>query len=57
MIERGLCASVLTQVSDIEDETNGIVTYDRQVIKTDAERMKALSEEIYSAFERAAQSN
>lgn len=57
MIERGLCASVITQVSDIEDETNGIVTYDRQIIKTDAARMKAISEEIYSAFERAAQSN
>ena len=52
MIERGLCASVLTQVSDVEDETNGIVTYDRQRIKIDAERMKNISETIFYTFEK-----
>ena len=31
----GLSAAVYTQVSDIEDETNGILTYDRQVNKLD----------------------
>ncbi len=33
LIPKGLCASVYTQVSDIEDETNGIFTYDREVQK------------------------
>lgn len=33
LIEKGLCASVYTQVSDIEDEINGIYTYDRKVKK------------------------
>lgn len=47
----GLCAAVLTQVSDVEDETNGLLTYDRQVLKVEPEAMKALSEEIYSAFD------
>lgn len=50
-IRRGLCASVLTQVSDVEDETNGLLTYDRQVIKVEKEKMKKLSEELYEAFE------
>ena len=45
-IHNGLCGAVLTQISDVEDETNGLVTYDRQVIKMDKEKMKALSEEI-----------
>ena len=30
---RGLCAAVYTQLSDVEDETNGLVTYDRRVWK------------------------
>jgi len=50
MIERGLSAAVLTQVSDVEDETNGLLTYDRQVLKVDAEKMTELSNELYSAF-------
>jgi len=29
----GLCAAVYTQLSDVEDETNGIMTYDRRVVK------------------------
>jgi len=29
----GLCASVYTQLTDIEEETNGIMTYDRSVLK------------------------
>lgn len=51
MIERGLCAAVYTQVSDVEDETNGLLTYDRQVLKVDAERMKKVASSLQSAFE------
>jgi hypothetical protein len=49
--EGGLCATVLTQVSDVEDETNGLVTYDRQVCKVDAARMQALAQKLNDAFE------
>lgn len=49
-IKTGLCGSILTQVSDVEDETNGMMTYDRQVMKIIPERMKAVSEELYSAI-------
>lgn len=31
--EQGLCGTVYTQVSDIEDEINGILTYDRKICK------------------------
>ena len=47
----GLCASVLTQVSDVEDETNGLVTYDRRVCKVTPERMQALAKTLNDAFE------
>lgn len=33
MTEKGLSAAVYTQVSDVEDETNGILTYDRDILK------------------------
>ena len=42
-IDNGLCAAVLTQVSDVEDETNGLFTYDRQVLKINEEKMKNIS--------------
>ncbi len=48
LISEGLCASVLTQVSDVEDETNGLLTYDRKVLKVDAERMRALADELHN---------
>lgn len=33
LIPKGLCASVYTQVSDVEEEVNGILTFDREVQK------------------------
>jgi hypothetical protein len=35
---RGLCAAVYTQTTDVETECNGLMTYDRKVIKFDAKR-------------------
>ncbi len=52
--ESGLCAAVLTQISDVEDETNGLVTYDRQVEKADAAAMAALASEIYACYAEVA---
>ena len=36
-INKGLCASIYTQVSDVEEEINGIMTYDRKVTKLSPE--------------------
>lgn len=49
-IGRGLCGAVLTQLTDVEDETNGLITYDRQVVKVDPAVMSALAEELRQAF-------
>ena len=43
MERHGLSAAVYTQVSDVEDEINGLLTYDRKVCKADAERMRRLN--------------
>jgi hypothetical protein len=45
-----LCALVLTQVSDVEDEVNGMMTYDRRVIKPDAEKMRTVARDLTAAF-------
>ena len=50
-IKNGLNGAVLTQVSDVEDETNGLVTYDRQVIKVNEKVMQDTSNRLYAAFE------
>lgn len=42
LIEKGLCAAVYTQISDVEDEVNGLVTYDRQVEKVKPEELADL---------------
>ncbi len=39
LIPKGLCASVYTQWTDIEDETNGVYTYDRKVRKIDGGKL------------------
>ncbi len=54
--EAGLCATVLTQLSDVEDETNGLWTYDRQVLKVDKEQMRKTNDALYRAFAQSVQS-
>lgn len=44
--EMGLAASIYTQVSDVEDELNGLVTYDRMVVKVDKEKMQKIAEKL-----------
>jgi hypothetical protein len=50
-INKGLCACVLTQVSDIEDETNGLFTYDRKVQKLYPDEFKDVASRIYKEIE------
>ncbi len=49
-IEKGLCGAILTQLSDVEDETNGLVTYDRQMVKANQNTMTAIAAQLYSAI-------
>ena len=48
LISRGVSALIYTQVSDVEDETNGILTYDRRVAKLDKEKIRPLMSELYA---------
>lgn len=44
--EQGLSASIYTQLSDVEDEVNGFVTYDREIVKFDADKVKAINKRL-----------
>ena len=46
-IPRGLSAAVYTQTTDVEIETNGLMTYDRQIIKIAVEELKKMHEKLY----------
>ncbi len=41
--KKGLSACIYTQVSDVEEEMNGILTFDRKVIKVDVARVIAVN--------------
>jgi beta-galactosidase/beta-glucuronidase len=45
-IERGLAATVYTQLADVEDEVNGLVTYDRRFVKVPVETMRAITDRL-----------
>ena len=45
-IPKGVCGCVYTQLSDVEDEVNGLYTYDRKVCKVNKEAMQKLAEEM-----------
>ena len=54
-IPNGLCGCVYTQLSDVEGETNGLYTYDRQVRKVELEAMGAIAADVKQALEKAAE--
>ncbi len=45
-IAEGLSATCYTQVSDVEGETNGLMTYDRRVLKLPEERVRPVLEKL-----------
>ena len=48
----GLSASMYTQITDVEGETNGLLTYDRKVLKFDAARLAAKHARILEGARR-----
>ena len=50
-VRNGLCAAIYTQVSDVEDEINGLVTYDRRVEKLSPGAMLPVAEALRKAVE------
>ncbi|MBE5939730.1 MAG: glycoside hydrolase family 2 [Lachnospiraceae bacterium] len=51
-IEEGICGCIYTQLSDVEDEINGLYTYDREVCKVQEEKMLNIRVEIDKIVEK-----
>lgn len=50
-LQNGLSSTIYTQTSDIEEEINGIFTYDRDEVKFVEEEMKEINKKLYRMFE------
>ena len=50
MIAKGFTGAVYTQTTDVEIEVNGIMTYDRKVIKMDEPRIRAINRKIVNSL-------
>jgi len=49
LIQKGLSAAIYTQTTDVEIEVNGLMTYDRKIIKMPSDRLKAIHQKLYRA--------
>ena len=49
LIEAGLSQAVYTQLTDVEGEINGLLTYDRAVEKLDFDRLAALHADLLAS--------
>ena len=52
MIKSGFSAAVYTQTTDVEGEVNGLITYDRKVIKMDEPRVRQINKEICTILDK-----
>jgi hypothetical protein len=48
LIEIGLSAAIYTQTTDVEGEVNGLLTYDREILKMDKKKLRDLNLSLYS---------
>ena len=51
LIKTGVSAAIYTQITDVEGEVNGLITYDREVVKIFEERVKAANKKIIESLQ------
>jgi hypothetical protein len=49
LVKKGLAAAIYTQTTDVEGEVNGLMTYDRKVVKFDAAKLAAMHRRVIAA--------
>ena len=49
LVKQGLAAAIYTQTTDVEGEVNGLMTYDRKVMKFDAAKLAELHRRVIAA--------
>ncbi len=49
-MRHGICGCIYTQLSDVETESNGLYTYDREVCKVDKQKLRKLAFKLNKAY-------
>ena len=52
LVPRGFSAAVYTQTTDVEIEVNGLLTYDRKVVKLDESRVRAINQKLLHSLDK-----
>lgn len=52
LIKVAYSAAVYTQTTDVEGEVNGLITYDRKVIKVEEDRIRAINQEVINSLNK-----
>ena len=52
LIKRGFSAAVYTQTTDVEGEINGLMTYDRKIIKMDEAKIREINQQICNSLNK-----
>lgn len=50
LVKQGVCGAVYTQTTDVEGEVNGLMTYDRKVIKLDEKRLREINTKVIDSM-------
>ena len=50
-VQSGVSAGVYTQITDVEVEVNGLMTYDRKVIKVDEAKLREINQKVIASLE------
>lgn len=50
LVKSGISGGVYTQTTDVEGEVNGLITYDRKVIKIEEDRIRKINQEIINSL-------
>jgi hypothetical protein len=51
-VQTGCAAAVYTQTTDVEGEVNGLMTYDRAVIKVDIEKLAEINRSVIESMSK-----
>jgi beta-galactosidase/beta-glucuronidase len=51
LVKRGFSAAVYTQTTDVEGEVNGLMTYDRKVMKTNEAQIRKANQDVIAELE------
>ena len=52
LIDKGFSAAVYTQITDVEEEVNGLITYDRKVVKVDETRIRTINQKVCNSLKK-----